>query len=54
MEDDTIREIANIFYYQWKGLNEGIKYLGYHIMPNNYMIAIWKWLLQKFGERVSN
>ena len=34
-------------------LNEGVKYIGYNLKPNNYMKENWSWLLSKFEQKIS-
>ena len=41
-ENDVVKYISQHFPYQLKDLNEGIKYLGYLLNPNNYRIPKWK------------
>ena len=49
-----VRDISTLFNFQLKDFNEWTKYLGYSIKNNNYRVADWKCLFQKFEKRISN
>jgi hypothetical protein len=36
---------------QWE-LDKGLKYLGFHLKPNNYRKGYWKWILDKLEKRL--
>jgi hypothetical protein len=42
------------FNIQFVSIDEGMKYLGFYIKPNNYRVADWKWLIQKVEKRIGN
>ena len=42
------------FNIQFVSINEGMKYMGFYIKPNNYRVADWKWLIQKVEKRIGN
>lgn len=41
------------FLYRTLGLEDGIKYLGYKLKPNNYHIADWTWLIANIEARIN-
>lgn len=46
--------LGRLFPFEFKGLSEGFKYLGYHLKPNDYLIQDWKWLIRKFKRKISS
>jgi len=46
-------ELRGMFRYHFKPLEEGLKYLGFHLKANDYRIADWKWLLEKLEAHLS-
>jgi hypothetical protein len=45
---------ASIFPYNFHPLDDGLKYLGFFLRPNNYQIKDWWWLVRKFEARISH
>ena len=44
----------NLFFlYERKTLDDGIKYLGFTLKPNDYRKEDWKWLLKKLDKRLN-
>lgn len=41
-DEATVRDIFALLNFQIMDLNEGMKYLGYYIEPNNYKIVGWR------------
>ena len=39
--------------YKHLDMDDGIKYLGYHLKPNNHRIADWTWLIAKIERRIN-
>ena len=37
INQDTINMITSLFTFNWKPLDEGFTYLGFHLKPNNYL-----------------
>lgn len=48
------REVSTPLNLYIKEMDLGMKYLGYFLTPNNYRVAGWNWLVQKFEKRISN
>jgi hypothetical protein len=53
MEEDEIQVYRSLFPFEIKHLDEGIKYLGFHLKPNSYKKIDWKWLLGKLEKRLN-
>jgi hypothetical protein len=47
IEDEDIRHYLDILPFQTQTLEEGLKYLGFHLKPNDYRKNDWTWLLAK-------
>ena len=43
----------NLFAYVCIDISDGLKYLGYHIKPNDYQIKDWNWLIAKIERRIN-
>ena len=43
----------NLFDYVCIDINDGLKYLGYHIKPNDYKIKDWNWIIAKIERRIN-
>jgi hypothetical protein len=41
-----------IFPFDYKEIEEGLKYLGFHLNPNKYRKEDWSWLLEKLERRL--
>ena len=54
LDDATKDLIYNLFPYKISPLNDGCKYLGYFISPNNYFKVEWSWLLKKVDKKLDN
>jgi len=37
----------DLFPFEKQELEKGLKYLGFHLKPNNYRKEDWKWLISK-------
>lgn len=40
------------FQFQFLNFDNGLKYLGFHLKPNNYKKIDWIWLLEKIKKRL--
>ena len=38
VDEETLSQIGQLFPYQLNALNTGVKYLGYYLKPNNYLV----------------
>ena len=47
MGDHEIQRYATVFPYDLILLDEGLKYLGFRIKPNQYKKEDWTWVLEK-------
>jgi hypothetical protein len=52
MEREEVELYLGLFPFEKKGLDEGLKYLGFHLNPNNYRKGDWLWLLEKLEKRL--
>jgi hypothetical protein len=41
------------FPFEEKKLDDGLKYLGFLLKPNDYIKEDWKWLLKKMDKRLN-
>ena len=53
MEDNEVRYYKSIFPYPSLNLDDGKKYLGFHLKPNKYMKKDWMWLISKMENRIN-
>jgi len=49
-EEDSYRRL---FPFTIQDFSGGLKYLGFHLTPNNYHKEEWKWLLSKLEKRLT-
>jgi hypothetical protein len=47
MEAEEIRYFAALLPFHVMNLDEGMKYLGFYLKPNNHRKADWLWLIAK-------
>ena len=47
VEVEFIQHFLSQLPFQIQGLDEGLKYLGFHLKPNDYRKTDWMWLLEK-------
>ena len=47
LREPEVRNPTNFFPTPVSDLQEGIKYLGFHLKPNDYRKSDWKWLIGK-------
>jgi hypothetical protein len=45
-EEEEIYQM--LFPFTIHDFSEGLKYLGFHLKPNNYLKEDWKWFFQKW------
>jgi len=53
VEDQTLTQIQDIFGISSTLLDNGFKYLGFFLKPNNYEIVDWLWIFQRVEKRIS-
>jgi hypothetical protein len=53
VDDDHIRFISQLFPFQQINLQNGLKYLGFNIKPNEYDRRYWDWLVDKVETSLS-
>jgi hypothetical protein len=46
-------ELRNILPAQRKSLDEGFKYLGFHLKPDCYKRRDWEWIIKKVEAKIS-
>jgi hypothetical protein len=46
--------LTSAFNIQIVSLDQGMKYLGFFLKPNNYRVNDWLWLLKKIEKRIGN
>jgi hypothetical protein len=54
MEDQEVEVYKVIYPFDVNPFDEGIKYLGFHLKPNNYRKVDWVWLLAKLEKRLKS
>jgi hypothetical protein len=52
VEADVIQHFLDQLPFQMQGLDDGLKYLGFHLKPNDYRKTDWMWLLEKLEKRL--
>jgi hypothetical protein len=52
MELEEQRSYMDLFPFEQQELEKGLKYLGFHLKPNNYRKEDWKWLIAKLEKRL--
>jgi len=52
LKNEDIRYYLDLFPFQSLELEEGHKYLGFHLKPNDYRKNDWLWLLAKLEKRL--
>lgn len=52
IDESTLAEISLYFPFTVRDFEEGNRFLGYWIKPNNYRTVDWHWLLHKFDRRI--
>jgi len=54
MEPKEVLFYKGIFPYLENPLDDGLKYLGFHLKPNFYTKIDWNWLLAKLEKRLKS
>ena len=52
IDEEEIRHATTHFPYNRAMLDEGLKYLGFLLKPNNYLKRDWLWLIEKLEKRL--
>jgi hypothetical protein len=52
MTYQEVERYKSTFSYEQKPFDEGMKYLGFHLKPNNYRKEDWAWLIEKLEKRL--
>jgi hypothetical protein len=50
--DEVIQHYLDLLPFQTQNLEDGLKYLGFHLKPNDYRKNDWTWLLAKLEKRL--
>ena len=53
MEDTEVITLHNIFTFPVNRIENGMKYLGFHLKPCIYLIRDWDWLIIKVEKRLT-
>ena len=53
LDEAEIKEYRNLFPFEIKGIDDGLKYMGFHLKPNIYKKVDWLWFLAKM-EKILN
>jgi hypothetical protein len=53
MEENHIKRVLQFFPYNVYGIQDGLKFLGFFIKPNDYGINDWRWLIAKAEKRIN-
>ena len=54
LDESELITIQNIFTFPVTKLENGLKYLGFHLKPCRYLIKDWDWLVAKAKKRIKN
>jgi hypothetical protein len=54
MEEEELGVYKEFFTYETNPFDEGLKYLGFHLKPNNYKKEDWVWLVAKLERRLKS
>ena len=54
MEDPEQCPMADFFNFQCWNVDEGVKYLGFFLKPNDYRKDDWYWLLEKIEKKLTS
>ena len=49
---EEIQELSRVFPFNLVGIDEGLKYLGFCLKPNDYHKHDWNWLIEKLEKRL--
>ena len=52
MDDVEVRHTTTHFPFNRATLDEGLKYMGFMLKPNNYLKKDWMWLIEKLEKRL--
>jgi hypothetical protein len=52
LEDEELEAYKAFFPFTTKGIDEGLKYLGFHLKPTCYRKVDWMWLIGKLEKRL--
>jgi hypothetical protein len=52
LDEEETQYIAERLPFQVLDLNEGLKYLGFQLKPNDYRKSDWRWLIVKLEKRL--
>jgi hypothetical protein len=54
LREPEVRTLTNFFPAPVSDLQKGIKYLDFHLKPNNSRKSDWKWLIEKLEKRLQS
>jgi hypothetical protein len=54
LNDDLLNRVVEIFGILVSPLDQGMKYLGFFLKPNDYRVNDWHWLLQKVEKKIGH
>jgi hypothetical protein len=54
MEEEEINTYKEIFPFEFWSLDTKLKYLGFHLKPNNYKKHDWNWIVIKLEKRLKS
>jgi hypothetical protein len=54
MDPEEVLIFKALFPFAKKPIDEGLKYLGFHLKPNSYTKSDWNWLLAKLEKRLKS
>jgi len=52
LSEGEIDRLKTFFPFETKSIDEGLKYLGFHLKPTNYKKEDWIWLLEKLEKKL--
>jgi hypothetical protein len=54
LEEVGLTPYKEIFSYRFESIETGFKYLGFFLKPNCYKADNWRWLINKFEQRINH
>ena len=54
LEEHELRPLSDLFKFQCRGLDDGVRYLGFFLKPNDYRKTDWFWLLAKIEKKLTS
>lgn len=53
LEEYELRSLGDLFNFHCQGLDDGVRYLGFFLKPNDYRKNDWFWILAKIEKKLT-